>query len=70
MATMTELAPCGCIASPDHGYIPCAECRAEVDADLMEVYGDERTEYDAEWILRQQAVSRRIAAMQGSDHAF
>ena len=58
--TTTEL--CGCIASHDHGFLPCAACRAEVNMDLMDVYGDERDEYDADWLRREEAASKRIAA--------
>jgi hypothetical protein len=35
-----EVADCGCIATPDHFY-PCAACKAEVWADLAEVYADD-----------------------------
>ena len=43
--------PCGCMMTPD-GFLPCAACKAEVAADLMEVYGDNARVMDdvAAWL--------------------
>lgn len=64
---IADHAPCGCIKSDDH-YLPCATCRAEMDADLAVIYGDER-EYDWAYIRREAAVARRLAAAE-NDNAF
>lgn len=38
-APTAEIADCGCIATPEHFY-PCEACKAEVRADLAEVYAE------------------------------
>ena len=64
-ALTADVAPCGCIKSDDH-YLPCATCRAEMDADLAELYGADR-EYDAAYLRREEFASRRIAADRAGD---
>jgi hypothetical protein len=34
-----EMEPCGCLMLPGYHFVPCAACKAEVNADLAEVYG-------------------------------
>jgi hypothetical protein len=45
-ALIGTVEPCGCIVTPEHFY-PCEACKAEVHADLAEVYSDA-----ADWRLK------------------
>ena len=50
---LTEVHPCGCLSTPDYGYLPCPACREaanvpvwgdDIDADFTELVLDSEGE--------------------------
>jgi hypothetical protein len=53
--TDVAVEPCGCMMTPD-GFKPCDTCKAEVAADLAEVYKDA-----GDWRLKGVPVAKWLA---------